>query len=181
MENLKKLSGTGKYFIVIILLVTVMFFLLPGCKQEDGRVGEYYYRTDMMFQPSFRPYDDPLPPVEGSVPVEGYEMPIGDAESAAELVNPVARTIAVVDSGKVLYNIYCTSCHGQTGIGDGPLSLMFIPPPDLTEERFREMPDGYLYWIIKDGGRLFMPPFYEHLSYEERWMIVHFIRSIQEE
>ena len=35
--------------------------------------------------------------------------------------------------GKRLYNDNCTGCHGQNGIGDGPLSAdLETPVPDLT-------------------------------------------------
>jgi mono/diheme cytochrome c family protein len=36
------------------------------------------------------------------------------------------------DSGEYLYRVYCASCHGPSGAGDGPVaSLLRTPPPDL--------------------------------------------------
>ena len=36
--------------------------------------------------------------------------------------------------GKRLYNDHCTSCHGQSGLGDGPLSDQLTRDvPDLTQ------------------------------------------------
>ncbi|KEJ88236.1 c-type cytochrome [Sulfitobacter donghicola] len=41
---------------------------------------------------------------------------------------PVSET-----SGKHLYEKHCTSCHGSTAKGDGPLAGEFtVPPSDLT-------------------------------------------------
>jgi mono/diheme cytochrome c family protein len=36
--------------------------------------------------------------------------------------------------GRVTYRIYCTSCHGPTGRGDGNLAqYMNVPPANLTQ------------------------------------------------
>ncbi len=38
-----------------------------------------------------------------------------------------------VPSGKQMYNQYCASCHGATGIGDGPVApVLKTRPADLT-------------------------------------------------
>jgi mono/diheme cytochrome c family protein len=35
--------------------------------------------------------------------------------------------------GRVLFNTYCASCHGRTGVGDGPAApAMRRTPPDIT-------------------------------------------------
>jgi mono/diheme cytochrome c family protein len=36
-------------------------------------------------------------------------------------------------SGPYLYRVFCASCHGETGVGNGPVSdLLRVPPSDLT-------------------------------------------------
>lgn len=48
------------------------------------------------------------------------------SESAAEREELAAR-------GGVTYRVYCRTCHGPTGTGDGPLAeLLKAPPRDLT-------------------------------------------------
>jgi mono/diheme cytochrome c family protein len=38
--------------------------------------------------------------------------------------------------GRASYRVYCSSCHGVTGRGDGPIaSSLKIPPADLTQLR----------------------------------------------
>jgi mono/diheme cytochrome c family protein len=35
--------------------------------------------------------------------------------------------------GRAAYTLYCSSCHGKTGRGDGPVaSTLKVPPADLT-------------------------------------------------
>ena len=39
----------------------------------------------------------------------------------------------VAARGRASFNLYCSSCHGKTGRGDGPLaSALKVPPADLT-------------------------------------------------
>lgn len=162
----------------ILVLVTILF--IGGCRHDDGRIGEYYYRTDMHRQPSFKPQESPRDPVEGTVPVTGYIRAIQDSSMANRLVNPVSRTSENAELSRRLYNIHCGVCHGTGGKGDGPVTPVFQTPPDITTGKFLEVTDGYLYWIIRDGVGI-MPSYYEHLSSEERWLIVNHIRSLQEE
>lgn len=40
---------------------------------------------------------------------------------------------AAIPSGKQLFTQYCAACHGETGVGDGPVSpVLKTRPPDLT-------------------------------------------------
>jgi mono/diheme cytochrome c family protein len=65
---------------------------------------------------------------------------------ALALVMALASFVAAdepspADDGKLLYSIYCTSCHGPEGRGDGPAAASIQPrPPDLT--RLRAGNDG---------------------------------------
>lgn len=46
--------------------------------------------------------------------------------------DPAAQTVKVF-KGKVTFRIYCSNCHGETGLGDGSLSeLLTVKPADLT-------------------------------------------------
>lgn len=50
-------------------------------------------------------------------------------------------------SGKDVYNRYCTSCHGQYGLGDGPAAAFLAPTPrDFTKGvyKFRSTESGSL-------------------------------------
>jgi mono/diheme cytochrome c family protein len=99
-------------------------------------------------------------------------------EAGKRLRNPIEPNPAAVESGKKLYEIYCTLCHGADGKGGGPVAGKFVPPPDLTLDVFRARPDGFLYQTITDGGPL-MPGQGDALQPRERWEIVIYLRRLQ--
>lgn len=152
--------------------------LFTSCTNDNGEIGNYRYRSDMQEQPSFKRQEDPLPPVEGTVPVHGIELAIKDSATAAKLVNPVSWTGANADSGKFLYETYCSPCHGLGARGDGLVASKFQQPPDLTSPKYKRAPDGYIYYVIRNG-RLVMPAYYEAVKSHERWLIVHYLRTLQ--
>ena len=57
--------------------------------------------------------------------------------------------------GKVTYVRYCVSCHGKTGLGDGPLAKdLRVPVPDLTTLAARnggQFPYARVVRIIESG------------------------------
>jgi mono/diheme cytochrome c family protein len=160
-------------------LIWLLAFALAACAKDDGEIGNYRYRTDMHEQPSYKKLEDPLPPVKNTVPVRGYEAPLMDSASAARLVNPVRWTPENADSGKFLYETYCSPCHGLGAKGDGPVTPKFQEPPDLTTTKYQKAPDGYLYYVIRNG-RLIMPAYYESVKSRERWLIVNHLRTLQQ-
>lgn len=63
------------------------------------------------------------------------------------------------DLGAQLFGRYCASCHGMTGVGDGPVAgALSRPPADLTRiaaRRGGDFPDGEIaQWI---DGRFDVP------------------------
>jgi hypothetical protein len=49
------------------------------------------------------------------------------------LLSGCSREQGTHPTGEVLYRLYCASCHGVTGRGDGPLAASLRKPPaDLT-------------------------------------------------
>jgi mono/diheme cytochrome c family protein len=164
------------YLSYAVLFVGLSF--MSACTNDNGEIGGYRYRSDMNEQPSFRKQEDPRAPVTGTVPTEGYELPVRDSLSASRLVNPVLPTTANADSAKFLYETYCSPCHGLGGKGDGPVAAKFQVPPDLTNAKYRRSPDGYIYYVIRHG-RLIMPSYAEALKSHERWLVVNHLRTLQ--
>ena len=78
-----------------------------------------------------------------------------------------------------LYQQHCAVCHGPSGLGDGPVTRLGVPPPpSLLSERSRAMPDGRLFHIITYGvGN--MPPYAGQVDRLDRWKAVLHIRSLQ--
>lgn len=58
--------------------------------------------------------------------------------------------------GEMTYRIYCASCHGASGRGDGPMAeVLKVPPSDLTQlsrANGARFPDERVYETI-DGRR----------------------------
>ena len=82
------------------------------------------------------------------------------------------------EEGKAIFQIYCSTCHGATGRGDGPAGqAMGGQPADLLSEKVQAQTDGELFYKITTGKEI-MPSFKELLSEEQRWDMVDFIRNI---
>lgn len=96
--------------------------------------------------------------------------------------NPLIRTPANVDPGRVLYGEHCATCHDPTGRGGGDAANALYPSPALLAELVR-MPQGvdpYLMWAVSEGGVPFgtqMPAFKDKLGQEEIWRIITFMRA----
>jgi len=99
--------------------------------------------------------------------------------------NPLASDAAVLAAGERLYlkgaaRVSCAQCHGDNGNGMGAMSSMFDPPPRnfTCAKTIRGVPDGQLFWIIRNGSPgTSMPPF-DELSDKEIWQIIAYIRDL---
>ncbi len=62
----------------------------------------------------------------------------------------------LVDRGSFLFEMYCASCHGKTGVGNGPTAdVLKVRPSDLTrlsKQNAGEFPFSEVYRSI-DGRR----------------------------
>ena len=100
-------------------------------------------------------------------------------------VNPLPASAGHVQAGKKLFMetakpLACMNCHGTRGDGAGPLGGGLIPPPRnfTCGTTMKDIPDGQLFWIIKNGspGTGMMP--FAGLSDDEVWQLIGYIRSL---
>ena len=93
--------------------------------------------------------------------------------------NPVESSDAVLAKAKTVYEENCLMCHGENGKGDGPMAGMLKEKPtDISDAKIiGEATDGEIFWFITKGKKP-MPPFETKLSEEERWSLVHLMRSL---
>ena len=99
----------------------------------------------------------------------------------ADQINPVPSTAESISLGAGLYQTHCLACHGESGVGDGPVGLTLRPPPaDLTQHAVPGVhTDGQLFeWISRGYPGSVMPGFEGRLTEEERWNLVNFLRTL---
>ncbi|MFQ5840679.1 MAG: c-type cytochrome, partial [Candidatus Methylomirabilales bacterium] len=90
--------------------------------------------------------------------------------------------------GKQVYEKHCAVCHGSDGRGDGEAAYLLYPKPrDFVAARYRlvstweRVPtDEDLFRIISRGMPGSAMPSWGHLSEEERWGLVHYVKSFAE-
>jgi mono/diheme cytochrome c family protein len=90
--------------------------------------------------------------------------------------NPSKSDVA---AGKELWNKNCASCHGKTGIGDGPKARTLETfPVDFAKPAFQGQTDGDIFYKTKTG-RGEMPKYDGKIGDDEIWQIVNFTRTFK--
>jgi mono/diheme cytochrome c family protein len=118
-----------------------------------------------------------------STPRHQYFMQYGIPRQYANKADPLPDTAANVSAGEKLYEANCASCHGPSGLGNGPAGQALNPPP-ANIAATSQMPmatDGYLYWTIAEGGvplGTAMPAFKAALKPDQIWQIILYLREL---
>lgn len=96
--------------------------------------------------------------------------------------NPLENNPDNIEKGRLLFQLdaqpSCTICHGS-GNGLGMMSGGLNPPPRnfMCKETMEGIPDGQLFWVIKNGSPGTGMPAFSDLNDEQIWQIVLFIRQ----
>lgn len=104
--------------------------------------------------------------------------------------NPFPITETGLAHGKQLYNIYCGICHGEKGDGLGYLVREEDPGKGIVAGVYPAAPANFLLdtFVNSSVGRLYhgimygknvMGSYADKLSFQERWEVIHYIRSLQ--
>ena len=151
----------------------------------DTVVHKVGWFATMRHQRNIKPYARLIPPVAGTVPVSGAELPL-TRETADRLANPRTRTAESLNRGQWLYQTYCQVCHGEHGRGDGPVSQAgggpFPGVPSLVDPSRPKMSDGAIYGMIVEASRMgrgLMPRYGDKIHGNDRWDLVNYVRSLQ--
>jgi mono/diheme cytochrome c family protein len=125
------------------------------------------------------------PPVPGTVP-RGFETlhyQAGEQEAlraAVELKNPLDPQKAK-ERGAVVYQNFCTPCHGGQLRGDGAVALHGYPaPPNLKGEKSMKLAEGQMFHILTFGQKK-MPSYASQLTPDDRWSVIAYVKSVQNE
>lgn len=99
---------------------------------------------------------------------------------------PIPVTLETLKRGEERYNIYCSSCHGLAGDGDGLVTLRamellqgtWIKPVSYHTDNVRQQPAGRLFNSITHGVRK-MPSMGDVVTVHDRWAILLYVRALQ--
>lgn len=103
-------------------------------------------------------------------------------EEYAGLSNPLLADEQSLARGQALYEANCASCHGETGMGEGPAGQALDPPASPVAHTSQMLSDAYLFWRISEGGAAFgtaMPAWKAALDRQARWDLVNYLRSLE--
>ena len=102
-----------------------------------------------------------------------------------ETVDHGGGMTALLKRGQERYNIYCSTCHGETGTGNGlaaqrakAAGAAAFAPANLHADRLRHIPDGQLFATISHGKGN-MAPQGQSIPVQDRWAIVSYVRALQ--
>ncbi|MGL4513800.1 MAG: quinol:electron acceptor oxidoreductase subunit ActD [Lacipirellulaceae bacterium] len=99
---------------------------------------------------------------------------------------PIPVTEQLAKRGEQRFNIYCATCHGLGGDGDGLVSKRAVSleqgtwtlPSSVHIASVVEQPVGKLFNTVSNGVRS-MPGYKQQISVEDRWAIVLHLRVLQ--
>src|SRR5262245_58110919 len=100
---------------------------------------------------------------------------------SARWKNPVASDASSVAAGKKLFTSNCSSCHGESGRGDGKSAASLNPKPsDLTDTAWKHgQSDGEIFTLIRDGAKqTSMRGYAGRMTSQEIWRLVNYVRSL---
>ncbi len=137
---------------------------------------------DMADQPKLKPQLNYLDPPKGSVTTTDPLLPETIEEAEKELQNPLkgrGNEEELRAHGKELFATFCAVCHGLDAKGGGTIVDKFPRPPDLTLDLYKNRGDGFYLFRITHGSAL-MPSYGHATSLPERWMIILWLRFLQQ-
>jgi mono/diheme cytochrome c family protein len=150
--------------------------------------------TDFKRQPKIDPWETASDTIamrgnpQLSVPITGSAAPgfsysraplPGAIDSMSSIPNPVPVSDSSLRNGRMQFQINCSVCHGERGMGDGPVTKFGIPPMPIGAgtKAATQYSDGYIFGMIRNGRGL-MPP-YNRIEERDRWDLINYLRALQ--
>jgi len=101
-----------------------------------------------------------------------------------KLKNPVPLNDDTLKSAETIYQlsgkpITCKTCHGEKGNGIAESGFESTPPPRnfSCAKTMSALPDGQLFWIIRNGSPKTSMFAFPSLSDKQVWQLIHYIRQ----
>lgn len=171
----------------VLLLTVAALLVAPACsRQTESTIMQYLpHMANTPNLKAMKGYDgfgngsSMLVPPEHTVARGHRPYRIDSPEEAdRQLTNPLQRSRQVLERGRKIYNVYCMTCHGERGHGDGPVVNPFPIPKSLHSDDMFRWKDGHLFHVITKGQGV-MPPYAQQVQPEDRWAVIHYIRALQ--
>ncbi|WP_426669063.1 c-type cytochrome [Mucilaginibacter sp. McL0603] len=181
-------------FAVVTIAATVV---ITSCKDKRNTGWEYApnmyehiaYDPDQP-NPNFKDGKTAQKPPAGTIPIgftpfdypnskDGYEL------AGTEVKSPLPQTQANFADGQVLFEHFCSPCHGMSGQGDGLVVAHGYPaPPSYSKGQssrggaMKDLTDGKIYHTITYGVNA-MGSYASQLAPEERWKVIMYVHHLQ--
>ena len=92
---------------------------------------------------------------------------------------PMPITADVMARGHERFNVFCSPCHGRTGVGNGMIVQRgFRQPPSFHEQRLKDAPAGYFFDVVTNGFGA-MQDYAAQVPVADRWAVAAYIRALQ--
>ncbi|MFD1293289.1 c-type cytochrome [Lutibacter holmesii] len=176
---------------ILKITIALAFMMILSSCWTDKSKPNYQYMPDMYHSVGYETYSENPNYANGmttQLPVEGtiargqvpYDYPnTNEGYEAAKLEskNPLEVTETNLENGKKMYTIYCVSCHGKTGAGDGVLVQRdkFLGIPNYKD---RDITEGSIYQVIM-YGRNMMGSHASQLTVKERWQTTMYVEQLR--
>ncbi|HWP39382.1 MAG TPA: cytochrome c [Tepidisphaeraceae bacterium] len=199
-------------FLILVVATWIPLVVFARARVDRTDQPRVHLFQDMDIQPKYRPQDDSPVfadgramrlPIPGTVArgklqeddhyYRGYKRVLDAASGRYSVVFfdslPPQLTLdeQLLARGQQRYNIYCATCHGLDGYGNGPVNNRavarqepkWVPAASLHTDSVRARPDGHLYNTITNGIRN-MPGYGAQIQDPaDRWAIVAYLRALQ--
>ncbi|WP_372793397.1 cytochrome c [Lutibacter sp.] len=178
--------------ILKITIALAFTFIVSSC-WSDKTKPNYQYMPDMYKSVGYETYSTnpnyangmtTQLPAEGTIsrgqiPYDFENTNEGYDAAKADSKNPLETNEANLANGKKMFNIYCISCHGSAGAGDGVLVQRekFLGVPNYKD---REITEGSIYHVIM-YGRNMMGSHASQLTAKERWQVTMYANQLRTE
>ncbi len=188
----------NKFKILGLAVITIAAsIVVTSCKDKRSTGWEYApnmyehiaYDPDQK-NPNFKDGKTAQLPPAGTIPVgfvkfdypntkDGYEL------AGTEVKNPLEQTQQNLADGKILFEHFCSPCHGVTGQGDGlVVQHGFPPPPSYSSGQssrggaMKDLTDGKIYHTVTYGVNA-MGSYASQLAPDERWKVIMYVHHLQ--
>jgi mono/diheme cytochrome c family protein len=188
--NKIKILGTMAVFTAVTIVIS-------SCKDKRSTGWEYAPNMyeHIAFDPdqkndNFKNGQTAQVPPAGTTPVGFVRFDYPNTKDAyekagTEVKSPLPQTQANYADGKILFEHFCSPCHGVNGQGDGLVVAHGFPAPPSyskgTSSRggaMKDLTDGKIYHTITYGLNA-MGSYASQLEPTERWKVIMYVHHLQ--